>query len=1158
MKLTNEQESAVYAPLSDILVTAAAGSGKTQVLTGRITERIKNGADISRLLIITFTNAAAAEMRERIKKSLTDALISEDDANKRAYLKRQLSRADTADISTLHSFCLKLLKTYFHHIGLDPSFTLLNNYDRRIMLAESLEEAADFFYECKNADFLALSDLVSSQKNDLKLTEMISAVRDFAMSTPFPERWLENAKQMYLGIEKGNAPFSEPLLSRAHSLISEALTCLENAAALLEKEPGLATLYDKTVAEIDAISEFLKKPRSWDGTYEFLSSFKFAAFTGGKKDADPEIKRSASELHNSAKKLVTEHAAPLIDTTYDDAAATTLYMSKYVCVLADAASKALSVYSEKKAEKNVLDFNDLEHFAIKLLTDSENPEKPSALAAEIKNLYDEIYVDEYQDINDIQEAIIGLVSSNKHNVFMVGDMKQSIYRFRHTDPERIFAKKAAEFTDIASRTPEDKKIRISLTANFRSTPEMIADVNTVFKALMSKALGGVAYEGTELLRYENGVYTEKAAMPAMTMKCIAARGKKQGELLSAEADFLAKRIKELISSDLKVYDKKENGYRPIRYGDIAVLMRVTKNRADDFEAALCAYDIPVIYEKELSFFDSREIALLLSLLRVVDNPLQDIDLIAVLRSPFFNFDTDLLTSLALLKKPYFYDAVKCFSEGEDPNGKCLYFMNKLKKWRREASLSGVYDFTSRLISELDYTSYVSSMSESDTHIANLNLFLSFAKKSDSSSYKGLFNFLKYIESLYSSGGIEPDSSAESNANAVRIMTIHKSKGLEFPYVFLPGVAARFNRRASSGDLFLGTETGISINAFYPDRSVISAPTVKLAALREREGSLSEEMRVLYVALTRAREHLEIIASESFSADKTDDEIRGILCPEKKGVILPSELSLASSPFGWLSVCSRETGVPEITVLFSDEENSKEEASEIEALSPLPFGSEIDAALSRRCPKSDLISVKNKYSVSELKSGAAFSDEDAKPFFALEAASLSAPEYLNSDKVFTSRQKGSIMHYIVEHIDFYDSDVASQLERMDLTEKERAAADIPAIEALLSSDMAERLRKSRAFFREVPFTFRKKVSSLTDTVKSDFYTLIQGVIDCYFIEDDGIVLIDYKTDRGISPEKAAERYLPQLELYSEALTKRHGLPVKERYLYMFASGTFIKL
>lgn len=1158
MKLTDEQESAVYAPLSDILVTAAAGSGKTQVLTGRITERIKNGADISRLLIITFTNAAAAEMRERIKKSLTDALIAEEDDGKKAYLKRQLSRADTADISTLHSFCLKLLKTYFHNIGLDPSFTLLNNYDRRIMLAESLEEAADFFYECKDADFLALSDLVSSQKNDLKLTEMIGAVRDFAMTTPFPERWLDSAKQMYLGIEKGSDPFSEPLLSRVHGLISEALTCLENAADLLEAEPGLATLYDKVQSEIGAISEFLKKSLSWDCTYEFLSSFKFASFTGGKKDADPEIKRRASELHNSAKKLVTEHAAPLIDTAYDDAASTTLYMSKYICVLADAAAKALSVYSEKKAEKNVLDFNDLEHFALRLLTDEENPDAPSALAAEVKDLYDEIYVDEYQDINDIQEAIIGLVSSNKHNVFMVGDMKQSIYRFRHTDPERIFAKKAAEFTDISRRTPDDEKIKISLTANFRSTPEMIADVNTVFKALMSKAVGGVAYEGTELLRYENGVYTEKAVLPAMTMKCIAARGKKQGELLSSEADFLARRIKELISSGLKVYDKKENGYRPIRYSDIAVLMRVTKNRADVFESALGAYDIPVIYEKELSFFDSREIALLLSLLRVIDNPLQDIDLIAVLRSPFFNFDTDLLASLALLNKPYFYDAVKECAEGEKANGRCLYFMKRLKKWRREASLSGVYDFTSRLISELDYTSYVSSMSESDTHIANLNLFLSFAKKSDSSSYKGLFNFLKYIESLYSSGGIEPDSSAESNANAVRIMTIHKSKGLEFPYVFLPGVAARFNRRSSSGDLFLDTETGISINAFYPDRSVISAPTTKLAALKEREGSLSEEMRVLYVALTRAREHLEVIASESFSADKTNEEIIDKLHPEKRGGVLPSEIRLASSFFDWLSLCSRETGVPEMTVCFADEERAPEEIREKEELSPLPFGSEIDAALGWRYPKSDLISVKNKYSVSELKSGAAFEDGDAKPFFALESSSLAAPEYLNSDKVFTSLQKGSIMHYIVEHIDFFDGDVASQLDKLGLTEQERAAADIHAISTLLSSDMAERLRKSRAFFREAPFTFRKKVSSLTDAVKSDFYTLIQGIIDCYFIEEDGIVLIDYKTDRGITAQKAVERYLPQIELYSEALSKRHRLPVKERYLYMFATGTFISL
>lgn len=1149
MKWTPEQKNAVEAPLSNILVSAAAGSGKTQVLTGRIIHRAKNGADISRLLVMTFTKAAAAEMRERISKSLSEAFLIEDDPKKKKHLKKQLSLADTADISTVHSFCSKILRSYFYEIDLDPSFSIVTDYDRNIMLSESLAETMDFYYDNRDETFLSFIDLVSESSNDKAVSDMIEKTAIFAMSTPVPEKWLDDAKAIYSGLRPGNDIFSAPLTAKYKKIISEALELDKSALDILLSEPLLESLSDKISSEVSILEEFLSGPDDWDRCYEFTISMKCAAFSGGKRDADPLVRERAKKLHDKAAALVKE-SKTVIDIPYSEAYDRTECMANYAILLSDAAKKMLSVFAEKKSEKNVLDYNDLEHFTIKLLSEQEDAAK------EISSLYDEIYVDEYQDTNDTQEEIINLLSKGKNNVFMVGDMKQSIYGFRHTDPERLFAVKSESYTPY---TPGGnvKNVKIALSKNFRSSLGIIESVNTVFKSLMSKKIGGVSYEGTELLA-NGGIYDNIPLLtPSVIMREVGSPFSTAPERRILEADALAARIDELMASGTEVFDKSTGELRPIRYSDISVLLRKSKGTSEIYKNALEKHSIPVFSETGYNFLDSKEISVLISLLKIIDNPLQDVDLIAVMRSPLYNFDENRLAKIALLNKPYFYDAVcEAAYRENDPDKKCRWFISKLKKWREEASFSGVYDFTAKLIEEEGYMTYVSSMPNSEICIANINIFLNYAKKADSSSYKGLFNFLKYIETLFGQNlADKKDDVALSDLNAVRIMTVHKSKGLEFPFVFLCAADSSFDKRDQRSNLAFDKDLGIFINTYYPDRTKTVSPTIKLSKELSDDKLISEEMRILYVALTRAREHLEI-----FSSFKLTEGDTPILRPDPAGHIYDAEIRTASSFAAWLRLSSRENGVPVRIITQAEEtENEEELKKDVRPLKSIAYSELIDRKLSWEYPKKDLFPVKNKYSVSELKSGASLSDGEspsAARLFNYSGSSLMTPEYLNSDKVFTSMQKGSIMHYVIEHLDFSDNDIEKQLDNMQLNDDERAAVDIDAVKAFASSDTVKRMISSGMYFREVPFTFKKNAKELDGTITHDADTLIQGVIDCYFIENGSIILIDYKTDKNVTDDEAIRRYEKQLSLYSEALTLTYGLPVREKYIYLLSRKKFI--
>lgn len=1167
MQWTKMQETAVKAPLGDILVTAAAGSGKTQVLTGRILHRIREeAADISRMLIITFTNAAASEMRSRISSKIAQA-VSEDPSNKR--LGRQLALVGSADISTIHSFCLKVLRSYFYLIGLDPAFRMAKEYDVKIMKAEALSEAMDAFYESGDAAFLSLIDRVCGAKNDASVAVMAEKICAFAESDPFPLRWLAEAEAAYDSISEEAAPFSDILMARARENVESALLHLRKALSIAENAEGLEGYAAKFAKDVSAIENAYPSACDWDSLRAMLS-YEFESRPSAKKTADPVLKEQSLSERNIAKELF-KTAGSYLTMPFSKALSYSAEMKEVIRALLALARKAMELYDEKKAERNLLDFSDLEHKTIEILTkdNGDGTFSPSEAAMEIRDRYDEIYVDEYQDTNDVQETILSMISSvskGRPNLFMVGDMKQSIYRFRMTNPREIFGAKADSFTDVEQASPGDLQIKISLSKNFRSRPELLDAINFVFDSLMSRRAGEIAYTGGERLEAGSPDYTQPSPLDApMNIRVLTAPYKTPiDERRKRQCDYLSERIHTLIRSKVPVFDKEQGTFRPIAYRDIVILLRSPKSVAPIFKDGLLRNNIPVFTDAGYNFYESVEIQLFLELLRIIDNPLQDISLVCVLRSPLFGFNENQLAHLSLFNRPTLYQALCEAAKADDDAGAhCRYFLGKLSAWRNEASLKSVTDLLYYLIADTNYTSYIGTMEDSETHKANLHLLIHLAQMSDQSAHSGLFNFLRYIDKLFSTGGDDMRAAMPNpGINAVRIMSIHRSKGLEFPFVFLCCSNDDFSTKDMTGHLLLHKKMGLGLNAFLKERATFQLPMNRAIASLIHDETVSEELRILYVALTRAREHVEVLACVALG--KNDDHY---IRPEPKDTLSPTEVLAQKNYFDWLMMLPKNEKLIHVDVLDT---SSYEEAADADRSAvlyrpePRPCTEEFRSILEFRYPFADIASVKNKYSVSELKYSL-FQDEETMPYPALfqkeSLPQLKEPSFLNLNKVFTSAQKGSIMHYVMQHLPLVDSgDALSEtLDALSLSERERMAVDETKLAAFLATPLYKRMCHAKTLHRESSFTFKKRLSDITGNPKDRSDVLIQGIIDCWFIEEDGtVVLLDYKTDKNADASLLRHRYALQLALYAEALERKLGTKVREKYIYTFDRDKLVEM
>jgi ATP-dependent helicase/nuclease subunit A len=1254
---TDEQWEAITDNNGNLLVAAAAGAGKTAVLVERIIRKITDPddpVDIDRLLVVTFTNAAATEMRERIGDAISKAL--ENDPENRQ-VQRQMTLLGKACITTIHSFCLDVIRSNFQHLDIDPNFRIADETESILMKLEALNEVFEDQYEKEdNQDFLELLESYGGNRDDQILMDMVFNLYNFVQSSPWPESWLkEKTRDLSLeeGTDFGSTPWGKVLLNIARMELAGLREMAVKALSICREADGLdkyIPVLQKDLDQIVSMLHLVPEPESsdapgipekpvWDKVFRLIQDIEFGRMPVLGKDADKAAQEKVKKLRDKVKagirklkeRVFTEDSGQIIKDL-------NLIYPKMKC-LAGLATDLAKKYNEKKAKKSILDFNDLEHLCLEILAERNEDGSliPSGTADSYRERFVEIMVDEYQDSNQVQETIIQMISRDhvgKPNVFMVGDVKQSIYRFRQARPE-LFMEKYNTYS-MEKGSPNRK---ILLYRNFRSRREVLDAVNFLFGQFMSSRVGELDYTSDEALN-PGAVFIEpdqkfKAGgeVELHLIQTGAGDGDTRSEAdeetgsgggdengdeeildnIQYEARIAARRIKELMSPDdegrvFSVWDKTRGEYRPVTYRDIVILLRTTKNWSDVFTEELRLMGIPVFAETGSGFFMTIEVQVVLSLLQIIDNPLQDIPLLSVLRSPIFSFTTDELAEIRLAdRKSLFYHALRKLAGSNNGKtaAKAADFLDKLGKWREMSLYISTDQLLWQLYQETGYYGMVGAMPAGEQRQANLRILYDRARQFEKTSYKGLFNFISFIEKLKSSRGDMGSARILSeNDNVVRIMSIHKSKGLEFPVVILSGCGKRFNFQDTTRSILLHQELG-----FGPDvvdtKLRASWPSAAKLAIREkiRNETMSEEMRILYVALTRAREKLIITGSARDMAKAMEGwaetaDSDGQRLPAYKMIkagtyldwmvpalmrhrncrklreSLPADYDLEGhlldDPSVWRFVFRSRDQIPEGPaedeadqtglMQWLEEEDSENDLCE--------YDREIDRRLGWEYPYADLAQVQAKFSVTELKRR--FDpqvSEERSDLPGYLPIMVKKPMFLEGVKGLGAAEKGTVMHFVMQHLDFKNPDLDRQIEEMVskdfLTEIQAGSIDTDKIRRFLDSGLGRRVLSCESVSREVPFYIEIPCRELYPDIGEDAgdeAILLQGVIDLFFEEPDGLVLIDYKTDQ-VPPGKEdviRKRYASQLAYYSKALETLTGKRVKERYIYLFSTGEVIDL
>ncbi len=1142
VKWTDEQEKAVFGEKGNCLVSAAAGSGKTQVLTGRILRRVmEEGLDIHRILVVTFTNAAAAEMRERISGSISDALMHDP---KNRHLQRQLSLLGSASITTMDAFCLQLLRTHFVEAGIDGGFRVSDGTEAKLLRAEAARRALEEMYADGNKAFTEFADCYSQLKDDSVLCDIAVSLYSFAESMPDPDAWLREKAELYA--VKNREEFMQSRY--AHTILDGLIRELRGAA----ERCGIAACDfsdSESFSEVfqmdrQAILQVCEEGKDWDSLFDATVMF---SWPRRRREAKSALTDEAETVRKAIKKQV-EDAMNCITCDAAECAAILRRAEPHVRALCAFTARLSEIYTSLKREKNILDYSDLEHFAIRLLSE-ETPEGicPSPIACALRERYDEIYIDEYQDSNDVQELLFTLLSGEsigQPNMFMVGDMKQSIYGFRKTSPE-LFIKKSETYGETGP------KRRITLSRNFRSRPEILDFVNHVFEQIMCREVGGIAY--TERERLNPGASYPAAEGPFVEI-AIADSDEKAAVRTEAEAFLITEKIKEALT--MQVYDAKTESYRKAVYGDIAVLMRTAKDMAAPLGKACEREGIPLYCDVGGGYFETVEITVFLSLLQTIDNPQNDIPLLSTMRAPFFSFTEDELARIRLAdrKQLYYFAVVKTARENTPLGKKCADFLKKLRAWRRQAAFLPTDTLILHLFEETGYLHFVSGAEGGEVKKANLELLFEKAHRFEATSFRGLFHFLRYVEKISTRG----DDAGEAKLigegdNVVRLMSIHKSKGLQFPIVILAGTKRQFSRESFKGPFLFHKDLGIGVSHIEPDRRIrYDTPARTAVSLVKRTEEVGEELRVLYVALTRAKERLFITAATS-----AEDFAKSC-----RGGLSPSEVLHAGDFLTLLGRAAREDENIKISVFPPFEKTEKTEVDKNE-LMPLPPSPRIREILEFVYPKPDLQKIPSKISVTEYKRLKEEGDEITLPLY--RSAELRAPRFRCKEGNIRGAEMGTLMHFVMQNIPFREihtlpeirNYVNSLADKKILSEEQAAAVDAEKMFHFWDGELGHRIRKADRVYRETPFTQTVPASLLTgDSAHKDEKIVIQGIIDCFFFEKDGIVLVDYKTDAPAPENVICKRYKTQMECYEMALRQKYFSEISQKIIYLFANNGII--
>ena len=1257
---TTEQQQVIDLRNRNILVSAAAGSGKTAVLVERIVKIItdkNHPVDIDHLLIVTFTNAAAAEMRERIGNAIEKAL---DEQPGDEHLLRQLTLIHNAQITTIDSFCLYVVRNHFHEIDLEPNFRIGDEGELKLLREDVLGKVLEQNYEEPSEAFSDFVEGYASGRTDAALNEMILQLYEFSRSYPWPEKWLDSfvgAYRIETREELDRAEWLAPLTENICFVLKDCEQLLKQALAITQQDDG-PDMYEKAVQSDLEKYEGLSRLTSFCELSEALSDIKYDRLASSRGfEGDPDklelVKSLREQAKDVVKKLCKQYFFCSPEMMIEQLERTEPMLEEVVRLTKQFADE----FAAAKRRKNLVDFHDVEHFALQILVDEET-EKAKKTAEEFRDTFEEIMIDEYQDSNEVQETLLRSISREErgeNNIFMVGDVKQSIYRFRLARPE-LFMKKYDSYSLEESTTQ-----RIDLHKNFRSREEVLTCTNDIFYKIMARSLGNVEYDAEAAL-YPGASYPVSADfIPEILLADSNDELLEDTELTdkkTLEAKIVAEEIKHLMKTQ-PVTDKAAGTLRAAHYSDIVILLRSLSGWADSLVEVLNENGIPAHTVSSTGYFSTVEVQTVLSMLRLLDNPRQDIPMAAVLRSPMAGLNDEELAVLRLEDGSVpFHEAVLELAEGLYEEGgqieisnseedqkqgrnadektenhieitahrKLLKFYKKYKQLRQLVPDTPIHELIEIILRETGYGHYVAAMPAGNRRTANLNMLLEKAAAYEKTSYKGLFHFVRYIDELqkYDVDFGEADMVGE-NEDVVRIMSIHKSKGLEFPIVILSGMGKNFNKQDTRSKMVLHPELGIGLD--YMDGKLrIKSPTIAKKAIAKQIDleNLGEELRVLYVALTRAKEKLILTGTLKDAAEKLEfyrQQAELSKAAEKplpyltrEGAsgyldwILPAVLSYGDK-YPVRIVEAAELVLDEVENQLEQNENLTERIEEIEAADTQLVG-QLKQRFSQRYPYQVDVLRKNKYSVSELKHRAMrekfeAEQEETIPAFLEEPVTPTIPLFIQREESVEQETanrgalRGTAVHRVMECYDFAsEKSVHEQMEAMEKEEKitadMRALVREQTVADFVSSETGKRMalaQRGGALYREKPFVmgFTEEelenygfgVGSNTDSCENIYektdsdqekeeqkkvrheedLTLIQGIIDVFWIEKDGIVLLDYKTDRVQQAKELIDRYETQLKLYADALERvfaARKLKVKEILIYSFSLEQLITL
>ncbi|MDN4073769.1 helicase-exonuclease AddAB subunit AddA [Fictibacillus terranigra] len=1237
---TDDQWQAIQVRGQDILVAAAAGSGKTAVLVERIITMIRQEiADVDRLLIVTFTNAAAAEMRKRIGDAIEKELSLHPAS---LHLRRQLGLLNKASISTLHSFCIEVLRKYYYQIDLDPGFRIADDTEAELIRQEVLEELFEEEYsKGEGHAFFEVVDAYSSDRNDIELQRLILKLYDFSRSHPNPAQWLQQMAAQYdTGLQAiDDLPWTKELLQDVAMQLNGLSTVLERALETARSPEGPAP-YGETIENDLIFVKHLEAAavRSWQELYDEFQSGSFGTMKQVRgKEVDPVLKEKVKKMRDQVKKKVTQIKEDLFSRPPESYVSHLQEMAPVVQYLAELVQEFGRRFLKEKQEKGLLDFGDLEHFCLEILSAPsstvQNP-VPSSAALEYRNRFVEVLVDEYQDTNLVQESIVRLVSKGNEeegNLFMVGDVKQSIYRFRLAEPGLFLSK----YKTFSKKGDGGTGLRIDLAKNFRSRSEVLDAANYIFKQIMNESVGEIAYSKEAELSFGAGYYPEAAAPAELLLinksspvldedgESSGESEKSDSETVLLEARVMAEKIKQLIGTESNtpyhVLDKTTGNMRPVKYKDIVILLRATSSWAPIILEEFKRQGIPSYAELSTGYFEAVEVNIMLSLLKVVDNPLQDIPIASVLRSPIVGFTGDEMAAVRLAdKKSTYYGAVtEYIASGEDKNiiSRLRHFTKLLGQWRETARQGSLADLIWRIYRETGYFDFVGGLPGGKQRQANLRALYDRARQYEKTSFRGLFRFLRFIERMQDRGkDLGAARALGEQEDVVRVMTIHKSKGLEFPVVFTAGLNKQFNTMDLKENVLLHKELGLGTRYINP-RFRVAYPTLPQLAIQRRKKMelLAEEMRVLYVALTRAKEKLYLLGTLN-DLEKSVNQWGEAL--ESVEWILPDyDRSQAKSYLDWIGrAVIRHKDSEDLRNLLQTAEHGRGETfidpakwrielfdaadyeqehesrkiiqeeilSAIKEYKPVDLASEEKGEAERRLnweygykPATSTLS---KQSVTEIKKQYQFLDEysDRPLKRGFSSANASRPRFMQ-ERSLSAAERGTAMHAVMQHMDLslpaepeqIKELLAKMVNKELLTEEQAEHIDIGAISQFFETEIGKRVSLAPNIIREMPFSMALPVEEAAirwqGSAKESI--LVQGVIDCMIAEEDGFILIDYKSDTIGSrfaggfegAEKILlERYRVQLELYGKAIERILKKPVKESYLYFFDGGHLLKV